>query len=146
MNAAQRLERIVFASGNALFGGLCGAMLAALGNAISNSPLGAGATIAVAAGLGCWTARVNGLVLGAIVGGLAVGFGAVVGGSAMGAAVTIAVTGILGAWLGWDAIVPAPSRGFDTPTAPLAHYHTRPYGKTPMARGIDCNATGGHIA
>jgi hypothetical protein len=89
------------ATGSALVGAICGALLAAWGNTVSTSPLGAGAVLVLATGLGALSRRFSGVFLGAICGVLLAAFGFLVGGTILGVVLTITGCALLAAWLQW---------------------------------------------
>jgi hypothetical protein len=94
-------RRLASAAGGAIVGGIGGAMLAALGYAISSSPIGVGLTVILATLLGACVARAPGAIVGVIYGALFAAFGWAVGGSVVGAVVAILACAFVGGWIEW---------------------------------------------
>ena len=97
----RNVKRLTNACGSALVGALGGAILAAFGNSISHSALGAGAILVLSTILGVWTGRLSGAIVGAVLGLVVVVFGQVVGGTTLAIVLTIATCAALGGWLSW---------------------------------------------
>jgi hypothetical protein len=94
-------KRLATAGGHALVGGICGALLAAFGSAISSTPSAMVATITVTAIVAGSLGRFTGVICGIVGGVLLVAFGSVVGGSAVAAALTILVCALLAGVVSW---------------------------------------------
>jgi hypothetical protein len=101
MRKAQVLPKLAAASGSAMLGGFCGALLSAVGNSISGSSFGVGVTIAVTVLVGGWMGRFWGAILGGVCGVLLVALGSLIGGSILGIVLTILSCALLGGWLRW---------------------------------------------
>jgi hypothetical protein len=101
MKRTSILDRLVAAGGNALFGGMCGALLASFGNVIGGSVLGSGTHIALLILVGGYVGRLPGAILGGMSAILIAAFGSLVGGSVLGAVLTVVVCSFISGWISW---------------------------------------------
>lgn len=101
MKQSSIMDRLLAAGGNALVGGMCGALLASFGSVISNNIFGIVGFIVALILVGGCIGRVCGAILGGMSAILFAAFGSLVGGSVLGAVLTVVVTSFLSGWISW---------------------------------------------
>jgi hypothetical protein len=101
MKRSSIMDRLVAAGGNAVFGGMCGALLASFGSVTSSNARASGALIVALIFFGGYMGRVPGAILGGMSAILIAAFGSLVGGSVLGAVLTVVVSGFISGWISW---------------------------------------------